>query len=318
MKFSASSLVGAAVVAPFAAALAVAAVPASAAPADADAAPGPSTALLYDAAAAANPAVRTLPEPVVRTGGRTAEAATGAADGALRAMPGASGLRRGTDHCTLNPGKAVNSHAGTSLPETPLDAAGQKPLGGLPKGACLDATRAGARDRTSGTDALAGPVGTAGRALSNVGGAVRGSTIGQIANAPSALPAGRRAAMPVSMALPDALPGGLPVDLPNVPAALAAAQPGGLPVGAVLFPPRERRAGSGTPVPSDEVLGQANGAVNKAGASIDQTEDGVGQVVDVLKTRDRGARRADGPLSNGPLSMPDASALGLPALPGIG
>ncbi len=139
MNRSARSLLGAAAVAPFAAVLAVAAAPANAAP-------GPSTALLYDTAAAAYPATRTLPDPVVQTGGQTAEKVTGTVDGVLRAAPGTS--RHGAARCKLNPGKTVNSETGVGMPETPLPAVGQTPLGGLPKGDCLGTRRAGARGRT--------------------------------------------------------------------------------------------------------------------------------------------------------------------------
>ena len=110
--------------------------------------------------------------------------------------------------------------------------------------------------------------------------------------------------MPVSMALPAA-------DEPGLASALGSARPGGLPVGGVLFPVRDRRAAPG---PSDDVLGQANGIVNQAGGSLDQTEQGVGRVVNVLKAKERRRTRP----ADGPLSMPDASALGLPPLPGIG
>ncbi|NKZ08081.1 hypothetical protein [Actinomadura latina] len=247
MNRSARVLLGVAALAPLAA-LAVAAAPANAAP-------GPSTAFLYDTAAAAYPVTRTLPDPVVRTGGQTAETVTGAVDGVLRAAPGTSRVRPGADRCKLNPGRTVNSKTGAGLPETPLPAVGRTPLGGLAKGDCLGA---------------------------------------------------RRADMPVSMALP--------ADLPAVPPVLGSAQPGGLPVGSGLFPAGARHA---TPVPSDDVLGKANGTVNKAGANLDQPEQGVGRVVDVLKAKERAARPASGPGSDGPLSMPDAAALGLPALPAL-
>ncbi|NVI87200.1 hypothetical protein [Actinomadura sp. BRA 177] len=300
MNRSARSLLGAAAVAPFAAVLAVAAAPANAAP-------GPSTALLYDTAAAAYPATRTLPDPVVQTGGQTAEKVTGTVDGVLRAAPGTS--RHGAARCKLNPGKTVNSETGAGMPETPLPAVGQTPLGGLPKGDCLGTRRAGAR----GADALPAPDRAAKPLLKDVrkaGDTVRNSKVGQVTGMRPAFPAGRRAGMPVSMALP--------ADLPSVPGALRSAQSGGLP--SVLFPVAGRRA---TPVPSDDVVGQANDTVNKAGKGLDRTEQGVGNVVDVLKAKDPAARPADGPLpggplSDGPLSMPDATALGLPALPGIG
>jgi hypothetical protein len=241
MNRSARSLLGVAAVAPFAAVLAVAAAPANAAP-------GPSTALLYDTAAAAYPATRTLPDPVVQTGGQTAEKITGTGDGVLRAAPGAR--------------------------------------------------RAGAR----GTDALPAPDGAAGTLLKDVrkaGDTVRNSKIGRFTGMRPAFSAGRRADMPVSMALPADAAG-----------TLGSAWPGGLPVGSVLFPVGDRHA---TPVPSDDVVGQANGAVNEAGEGLGRTEQGVGNVVDVLKAKDPAARPADGPLS-----MPDATALGLPRLPGIG
>jgi hypothetical protein len=266
MNRTARSLLGAAALAPFAAALAVAAAPANASlsaahasAARADAVPGPSTALLYDTAAAAYPVTEALPAPLVRTAGRTAgrtaESATGAVDRTLGAVPGTSGLHAASARCKVKTGKTLKSGTGAGLPET-LPAVGGTPLAGLPKGDCL----------------------------------------------------GKRA----SALRTDALPAGLP----SVASALGFAQPGDLPVSTMLFPQRERRT---SPVPSGDVVGQANDTVNKAGASLDRTEQGVGQVVEVLKARDRvTGRRGVGPLPDGPLSMPDASVLGLRKLPGIG
>ncbi|CND43286.1 Uncharacterised protein [Mycobacterium tuberculosis] len=262
MNRTARSLLGATALAPFAAALAVAAAPANASlsaaqvsAARADAVPGPSTALLYDTAAAAYPVTEAIPAPLVRTAGRTAESATGPVDRTLGAAPGTSGLHAASARCKLNPGKTLKPGTGAGLPET-LPAVGGTPLVGLPKGDCL---------------------GKRGSALRT-----------------AALPAG----------------------LPSVASALGFAQAGDLPVSTMLFPQRERRT---TPAPSGDVVGQANDTVNKAGASLDRTEQGVGQVVEVLKARDRvTGRRGAGPLPDGPLSMPDASVLGLRKLPGIG
>ncbi|MFA1546597.1 hypothetical protein [Actinomadura chokoriensis] len=271
MKFSARSLLGVAVAAPFAAAFAVAAAPA-------DAAPGPTTALLYDTAATADPVTRALPAPVVRTGGQTAERATGTADGALRSAPDTSGLLSGAARCKLNPGKTLNTHAGTKLPETPLNTVdrtplGRNPLGGLPKGDCLKTRRAAASDRAAASERASGT------------------------DASSVLPVGRGADMPVSMALP------------SVPSALGTVRRSGLPLGTAL-PAGARHA---TPVPSGDILGQASGTVSKVGVPLGGSKKGAGQLVNVLKAKNRTARPADGPLS-----MPDASALGLPAVPGIG
>lgn len=316
MNRTARSLLGAAVLAPLAAALAVASAPANAAPGAAvraDAAPGPSTALLYDTAAAAYPVTKRLPDPVLQTAGRTAETVTGTVDRTLGAAPATSGLRAGTARCKLNPGKTLNKETGAGLPETPLPGVGAAALDGLPKGDCL-----GKRGDVLRTGALPGPdeaTGTLLRGAGEVGGTLSDGEIGRLAGAPPALPAARRAGMPVSMALPAAVPAAVPADLPGVPSALGFVQSGNLPVSSMLVPARDRHA---TPVPSDDVLGQANDTVNKAGANLDRTEEGVGEVVDVLKAKDPAARPADGPLSNGPLSMPDASSLGLPALPGIG
>ncbi|WP_396453953.1 hypothetical protein, partial [Actinomadura sp.] len=282
MNRSVRGLLGAAALVPLAAAVA-------AVPAPADAAPGPATALLYDTAGTAYPALRALPDPVVQTGGQTAETATGAVDGVLRAAPGTSRVRSQAARCALNPGRTVDIETGARLPETRLPSIGKTPLGGLPEGDCL-----GARRAAGGTVPLPVPPGAAGKAGGKLlkGAGKVGGEIGEVAGMRPALPAGRRANMPVSMALP--------AGPPSAPAALGAARPGGPPAGSVLFPLRDRRA---TPVPSDDVLGQANGAVNDAGAGLDRTEQGVGQVVDVLKARkDPAARPADGPLSAGPLS----------------
>ncbi|TDD81843.1 hypothetical protein E1293_17750 [Actinomadura darangshiensis] len=307
MNRSARNLLSISVLAPVVAALAVAAAPANAAP-------GPSTALLYDAATAAAPVTRTLPDPVLNTVGQTAEQGTGTVDGVLRAAPAAStlravpaapGLGAGNARCTLNPGKTVNSKAGTSLPRTPLQTAGRSPLGGLPEGDCL-----GAAPGTGRRAALPVPSDAAGRVprtllndVGKVGTSVHNSKLGELGGAP--LPSGRRAGMPLSMAVP-----GLTDGLPDVPSTLGSASPGGLPVGAALFPPAGRIA---APEPSDDLVGQANDTVNQAGAGVGETEENVGSVVDVLKAKDRAGRPADGPLS-----MPSAPGLGLPDLPGIG
>ncbi|GAA1878618.1 hypothetical protein [Actinomadura bangladeshensis] len=316
MNRTARSLLGAAVLAPLAAALAVASAPANAAlgaAARADAAPGPSTALLYDTAAAAYPVTRRLPDPVLQSTGRTAETVTGTVDRTLGVAPATSGLRAGTARCKLNPGKTLNNETAAGLPEAPVPGVGAAALDGLPKGDCLG--RRGDVLRKSALPVPGGATGALLRGAGQVAGALGGGEIGRLAGAAPALPAARRAGMPVSTALPAAAPAAVPADLPSVPSALGFAQPGDLPVSSMLFPARDRRA---TPLPSDDVLGQANDTVNTAGANLDRTEEGVGEVVDVLKAKDPAARPADGLLSDGPLSMPDVSSLALPALPGSG
>ena len=124
MNRSVKSLLSVSVLAPFAA-LAVAAAPA-------EAAPGPSTTLLYETYAAASPVGRTLPKPATKTTGQTAERATHAVDGVLRPRRNGSGVRAA--RCTAEAGR---SGAGTSLPVTPPKAVGQTPLGALTKGDCL-------------------------------------------------------------------------------------------------------------------------------------------------------------------------------------
>ncbi|QKW39839.1 hypothetical protein HUT06_42255 [Actinomadura sp. NAK00032] len=286
MNRSAKGLLGAAVVAPFAAVLAVASAPANAAHTPAEAVPGPSTQLLYDAAAAAHPISETVPAPVVRTGGQAAERATGAVDGALRSAPGATGAAYRT----------------AAVPAPP---------------------------KSGGAD---GGGADGGALLKKLGDTVGQNAIGDLPGAQPALPGARHAGMPVSMAAPGGPQEALPADVTNVPAALGAVEAAGVPIGSVLFPPRERRA---TPVPSDDVLGQTNDAVNKAGVKLDETQQGVGNVVDVLKAKGAAERRADGPaprpaagpleggpLDNGPLagpvSMVTSTALGQGAVPGIG
>ncbi|MGP4022791.1 hypothetical protein [Actinomadura sp. 3N407] len=305
MNRSVRNLLSISVLAPVAAAFAVAAAPANAAP-------GPSTTLFYESYAATAPAARTLPEPVTEVAGQTAELTTGAVDGALQSAPAGTGFRQAG--CTLDPGKAVNSHAGTRLPETPLIVPGQTPVGGLAKGDCLGSASRG--DLRSAGDALPVPSGDSGELpgnagdlpgrllgnLTNLGGALNTGSLGGLAGGGTALPNGRYAEAPLSM------------PLPALPSTLGSAQPAGLPVGTTLFPPAGRRA---RPGPADDVLGQANKAVNQAGAGLDKTESSVGQVVEVLKARERVAARADGPL-DGPVSLLDPSGLGLPGVPGLG
>ncbi|WP_141579928.1 hypothetical protein [Actinomadura sp. WMMA1423] len=118
----------------------------------------------------------------------------------------------------------------------------------------------------------------------------------------SVLPNARAAEAPISMAGPVPLPG-----LKDLRSLLGAASPGSLPVGQVLFPPSARRSAASPP--SGDLLGQVDGAVSKA-RGLGQTE---GQVVDVLKARERRSRGN----GDGPLSMPNASALGLPKVSGL-
>ncbi|MFG2087075.1 MULTISPECIES: hypothetical protein [unclassified Spirillospora] len=306
MNRSVRNLLSVSVLAPVAAAFAVAAAPANAAP-------GPSTTLLYEAYAAAAPVAQTLPEPVTMAAGQTAELTTGAVDGVLQSAPAGPGYRTAARRCTLNPGKAVNSHAGTTLPETSLLVPGQTPLGALPDGDCLGATPQ-AGQRTAGDAPV--PPGSGGElpaatgdlpgmllgSLTDLGGTLGGGgPLGGLPGGGTALPNGRYAEAPLSTALPDLL------------SRLGSAQPAGLAVGTTLFPPAGRHA---RPGPADDVLGQANDAVNEAGAGLD-AENGVGQVVEVLKSRDRVAAPADGPL-DGPVSLLDTSGLGLPGVPGLG
>ncbi|TDC47166.1 hypothetical protein E1281_26690 [Actinomadura sp. KC345] len=294
MNRSVKSLLSVSVLAPVAA-LTVAAAPANAAP-------GPSTTLLYETYAAA-PVARTLPEPVTQSAGQTAELTTLTVDGVLENSPAGPGARAA--RCTLNPGKTANSNAGTSLPEAPLSTVDQTPLGALPKGDCLaPASRAGGRSAPNALPAVAGPAGDAvgeagdlpGRLLGNLNGVdpgLRKSGLG-VPGTETVLPA----EAPLSMPLAD------------VPSTLAKAEPAGLPVGTTLFPPTER---STRPGPTDDVLGQANGAVNHVGTALDETENGVGQTVEVLKARDRVGGAADGPVS-----LLTSSGVDLPAGPGLG
>ncbi|WP_149260077.1 hypothetical protein [Actinomadura sp. K4S16] len=263
MNRSARSLLGATVLGSFVAALAVAAAPTDAVPAKAapSAAIGPSTRLLYEAAAAGNGVMRTLPAPVAGAAGRAAEVGTGAADGVLRAAPAGQGLRTARDR-----------HAGTELP--------------VPSGGTGDLTGTLLGDLGKGL-----PIGGLGKGLT--GGKLLRT--GKPADgAGPVLPNARAAEAPISMAGPGTLPG-----LPSLPSLLGSVSPGGLPARQVLAP--NARHATGTP--SGDLLGQVEGTVAKAGG-LGRSE---GSVVDVLKARERSGGTADGPLS-----MPDASALGLP------
>ncbi|TMQ95556.1 hypothetical protein ETD83_22315 [Actinomadura soli] len=338
MNRSARSLLSVSVLAPVVAAFAVAAAPANAAP-------GAATTLLYEAAAVGGPVTGALPEPVTQTAGQTAEMTTGAVDGVIEAAPTSPRLRSASaKRCKLNPGKTVNSHAGTNLPNTPLSI-GKTPLGGLPKGDCLPAGR---RAATEPLPTQGDPLTRVPKALvkdaEKVGTALRHSRLGGLpgvdrvlpgsgrAVLPAALPDGRsaalsdaaahsdgrRAAVPsgqraaMATGVPSALGSEPAPGLPNLPLSLGSTRPGGLPVGTTLFPAAGRYA---RPAPSDDLIGQANDAVNQIGGEIDKTENGVGSVVEVLKARDGAAKRT---AADGPLSMPDASGIGLGKTPGIG
>ncbi|MFI0406419.1 hypothetical protein [Actinomadura sp. 3N508] len=298
----------------------VAAVAVTAAPANA--APGPVTGV--------------LPEPVTQAAGPTTESATGAVDGLLDVAPTSPGLRSArAPQCKLNPGKTVNSHAGTSLPNTPLSL-GKVPVGGLPKGDCLSANRhAGTGELPPPADAVVRVPKTLAKDTEKVGTAIRNSKLGELPGVRTALPGGRRAAvpggqraaMPLSMAVPG-VPSALGAErvpgLADVPSALGLVQPVVRPVvqpvGSTLFPRAARHA---KPAPSDDLVGQANGAVNQLGGEIDKSGSAVGSVVEVLKARGVAAskRSADGPLSlpdTSGLGLSDTSGLGLPKVPGVG
>ncbi|TDB86960.1 hypothetical protein [Actinomadura sp. 7K534] len=108
----------------------------------------------------------------------------------------------------------------------------------------------------------------------------------------------RQAESPVSLLLTD------------VPATLGAVGPAGLPVGTTLFPPNARAA---KPGPTGDLLGQADGVVDRAGGELDEAGNSVGKVVRVLKASERTAGRGDGPVS-----LLDSSGVELPAVGGLG
>ncbi|SNR37405.1 hypothetical protein [Actinomadura mexicana] len=333
MNRSARSLLRVSVLASFAAAIAVAAAPTDAAPAKAapSAAAGPSTLLLYETAAASRTVVRTLPAPVTGAGARTAALGAGAADGVPRAVPPAGpGPRAARARCRVRPAETVESSTGLGLPDAQPPAVGQAPIGGLSQGGCPGATQRDARDRKPGTalpvlsggggdvpGTLLGGTGKLGKGLPTgklgkglpTGKLLPTDKLGRREAARSAEPNGRAAETPISLAGPGPNSG-----LPDLRSLLGGATSGGLPLGSALFPPAARYAG---PAPSGGLAGQAAGTVNKAGSGLGKTEGGVGSVVDVLKSRDGARRTADGGPAGGPLSMPDASALGVPKVPAL-
>ncbi|TDE37348.1 hypothetical protein [Actinomadura sp. 6K520] len=126
MNRSVKSLLSVSVLVP-AAALAVAAVPANAAT-------GPSTALLYESYAAAAPVARALPEPVTRTAGQTAEQATHKVDGVLRSTGAGPGLRANPDPL------------GNALPTGDLGGLSQSVLGNVGLGQALGGGGLGLRE----------------------------------------------------------------------------------------------------------------------------------------------------------------------------
>ncbi|NDU77276.1 hypothetical protein GWI34_32330 [Actinomadura sp. DSM 109109] len=325
---SARSLFRVSVLASFAAAVAVTAAPTDAAPAKPapSAAPGPSTPLLDGTAATGRSVMRTLPDPIARTGGDT----TGEV---LRAAPAGPGMRAARAGCRVRPAKTVESGTGLELPSAQLPSLGQTPIGGLPQGDCPAATHRDARERELGT---ALPV-LSGAKGGDVPGTLLGGTtklnkvlptaklskglptskllstgrLGRSEGAPPAAPNGRAAEAPISMAGPGGGSG-----LPAIGSLLGGVKPGGLPLGSVLFPPAARYAG---PAPSGDLAGQAGGTLDKATAGLGRNG-GVGNVVDVLKARDGSLRKGDPKPADGPLSMPGASVLGVekvPALPPV-
>ncbi|GAA0574061.1 hypothetical protein [Actinomadura livida] len=158
----------------------------------------------------------------------------------------------------------------------------------------LGSTGAGSGLRAN-PDPLGGavPTGDLGGLTSLLGNVGLGQTLGG-----GGLREARQAESPVSLLLTD------------VPATLGAAGPAGLPVGTTLFPPNARAA---KPGPTGDLLGQADGVVDRAGGELDEAGNSVSKVVRVLKASERTATKGDGPVS-----LLDSSGVELPAVPGLG
>ncbi|WP_165950377.1 hypothetical protein [Actinomadura sp. GC306] len=108
-----------------AAAFAVAAAPANAAA-------GPSTELLYESYAAAEPVARTLPEPLTMTAGQAAEAATQEVDHVLRGTAVAPGLRAANpDPFAGAMPPAITGDAAQQQQQQPQQQQPQQPTGDL-------------------------------------------------------------------------------------------------------------------------------------------------------------------------------------------
>ena len=282
MNRSVTRLLSVAVLAP-AAVLAGAAAPAAAAP-------GPSTTLLYDAYAQAEPVTGKLPPSVAGTAGPAAERATRTIDGLLGEAPGGTEVR--TAHrCVDVNGLGVNK------------AAGKAPLDVLSKADCLGAaSRVG---RPVATKARPRPAGGAGDA-SGLGILPGGVGLGSLDSVRG------KGLVPLQGAVPQAgrvAQPPLSIGLAGLPPTLGAASPVRLPTGAFL--PSAARAAR--PGPDDDVLGRASALVDGAGAALEGPEKKLGTVVKVLKSNKRTATS-----SHGPVSLLDDSGLGLPRVPGLG
>ncbi|TDC84733.1 hypothetical protein [Actinomadura sp. 7K507] len=166
-------------------------------------------------------------------------------------------------------------------------------------------------DGRSAAKALPVPAGGAGEALGGAGD-LPGTALGSLDGVGAGVGNSKLGGLPGAQALPGARHTQAPLSMPlaDVPSTLADAEPAGLPVGTTLFPPTGRSA---QPGPADDVLGQANGAVNQVGTALDETENGVGQTVEVLKARDR-----VGGADEGPVSLLNSAGLELPSAPGLG
>ncbi|MBO2464263.1 hypothetical protein [Actinomadura violacea] len=320
MNRSARKLLGLSAAAPLAAALTLAAAPANAVQ-------GPAADLVYGTVGQVGPAMPpvAVPAPVSDAASRTAEAATGTADGALAAAsrPGrgaglaprlpvsrtgsrtASGPAAAAARaCRLDPMKTVDGTRVTRLlPSQTMSLTPGRdgaPISAPRSGGCL-----GAADRSASGPGIASglpaPVGEAAKVPGRVVGRVTsvpkrvvGSKVGKMGGGAVALPNARSGA-PGGGPLGDAVALGLPGDASSLRSAA--------PISMVF--PDGAGARRSRPAPQN-LVGEANDTVN-------QMHSQVGSVVNVLKTRERPSdtgRAGDGGLVGGGLPA-DGPADGL-------
>ncbi|MDL4818286.1 hypothetical protein [Actinomadura opuntiae] len=315
MNRSARNLLGLTVAVPLAAALTAAA--------PANATEGPAADLVYGAVGQVGPALPPVapPAPVPDAAGRAAALTTGTADGALRSAarpatrtglaPSLPVSRTGARPaaraaCKIDPVTTVDGTRVTRLlpRQTMTLTPGQDaaPISAPRSGSCL-----GSAARTTGRPAASpfpAPVGEAAKVPGRVVGRVTavpkrvtGSKVGKMAGAAAALPNGRSAAS--GGPLGDAVTLGLPGDAASLRSAA--------PISMVL--PDAAAARRGKPAPTS-LVGETNDTVHEMHAQ-------VGDVVNVLKTRERPSDTGRAASGDGLLGELHGPPVYLPRLPKV-
>jgi hypothetical protein len=319
MNRSARNLLGLSVAVPLAAALTATAAPANATD-------GPVSDLVYGTVGQVGPALPPVPvpAPVSGTAERTVEIATGTADGAL-ASATRPGQRTGLPSslpasagspvspaaraaCKVDAVRTIDGTRVTRLLPSGTMALtpGQDgaPISAPRSGSCLGAAGRTAGQRTA-SSGFPEPVGEAAKVPGRVVGRLTAvpkrvvhGKVGQVGGAAAALPNGRSGASGDGP-LGDALTLGLPTDAASLRSAA--------PISMVV--PRSLGARRAKPAPQS--------LAGEAGDALDQMHSQVGDVVNVLKTRERPSDTGRSGAGDGLVDGLSGPPVYLPKLPGV-